>query len=105
MVLISVKIEDPIDPLDGLDLAALQSNIILPVEANINAESLTLELMSEGSEGGGDVTISVNVTTVTELPPGAQLTFLINTFFKMVLDNCQRSFGKERATFWSAAAY
>ena len=47
IILTPVLFQDPADPLDGLALTELQNDIILPVIANINAESLAVELRGD----------------------------------------------------------
>ncbi len=72
-----VFFEDPSDPLDGLALAELQNNVILPVVANINAESLAVELRGEKVNGSVDVNISVNITTTSLIPSESNFSLLI----------------------------
>jgi len=77
IILTPVLFQDPADPLDGLALTELQNDIILPVIANINAESLAVELRGEKVNGSVDVNISVNITTTSLIPSESNFSFLI----------------------------
>lgn len=76
----ALRLEDPVDPMDGLDYLALHDGFIVPVDAGpYNAEGLTVSVEGVTDPEGAllDVVITVTLTTVDELPGLPPCVFLL----------------------------